>query len=187
MNSWTSWAGLWLQLWVPGLLIPWVVLRVSQLTLPYIACLFAEICFSSMFPLRYCSWRFLPFGVMVCQTFRGRWDWSREVWPPVPLALGRSSSFWLKMCKGDIWKSRACMRSVVWRGVFEMCGCSSWSRLSPPQLWCPLAVGTRNIHIGNYIEVSEHKPSGKVSVLSYTVSWVLEVNVNQLIPCFSMM
>ena len=29
----------------------------------------------------------------------------------------------------------------------------------------------------------EHKPSGKVSILSYTVSRVLEANVNHVIPC----
>ena len=35
--------------------------------------------------------------------------------------------------------------------------------------------------------LKEEIHSGKVSILSYTVSWVLEVNVNQVSPCFSMM
>ena len=34
-------------------------------------------------------------------------------------------------------------------------------------------------------EVENH--SGKVSMLTYTVSWVLEAKVNQVNPCFSMM
>ena len=97
--GWTSWAGLQLQLWVPGLLIPWVVLRVSQLPLIYIACLFAEICFSSLFFfffLRHCSWGFLPFGLTACQAFWGMQDWGGEVQSPGPLALGRSSTLLVK-------------------------------------------------------------------------------------------
>ena len=33
----------------------------------------------------------------------------------------------------------------------------------------------------------EHKSSGKVSIMSYTIPCVLEANVNQVIPSFSMM
>ena len=51
-------------------------------------------------------WRFVPFRVE-----------SREGHPPGPLALCMSSSFWLKMGKCDIWKSRACMRSAAWSSV----------------------------------------------------------------------
>ena len=40
--------------------------------------------------------------------------------PPGPLALGMSSSFWLKMGKGDIWKSR---------GLHEI-SCMEWSLLN---------------------------------------------------------
>ena len=94
-------------------------IRVSQLPSPYIAsCSFAEYCFSSLFPLRCHSWRFVHSGVTACQAFQGRWGWGKEGKPSGPLALGMSSSFWLKMGKGNIWKSRACMKSVAWRGIF---------------------------------------------------------------------
>ena len=51
-----------------------------------------------------------------------------------------------------------------------MSGCPGWSGQLLPHLWCPLVTGTRNIHVLNYIGVSEHKPSQKVSLLSYTLS-----------------
>ena len=57
-------------------------------------------------------------GVMVYWAFQGRWGWGEEGQLPGPLVLGRSSSFWLKMGKGNIWKFRVCMKSVMWSSLF---------------------------------------------------------------------
>ena len=43
---------------------------------------------------------------------------ARRVSYLVSLVPSRSSSFWLKMGKGNIWRSRVCMKSVGWNGLF---------------------------------------------------------------------
>ena len=76
-------------------------------------------CFSSLCPLRYYLWRFVPFEVMAYCAFQGRWGWGNEDQVTGPLVLSRSSSFWLKMGKGDNWKSKAWMKSVAWSSLFK--------------------------------------------------------------------
>ena len=58
------------------------------------------------------------FVVMAYGVLQDRQGWDEEGQPPGNLVLSRSLSFWLKMGKGDIWKSRACMKSVAWNGLF---------------------------------------------------------------------
>ena len=65
--------------------------------------------------------------------------------------------------------------------------CHPPSRWSPPLLSCLQGGHNESCGWESCSRLSGWNPFGKVSKLTYTVSWMLEVKVSQVNPCFSMM